>query len=150
MSKKRIQVDYNWDAETGKATVTIIDHSINVKYIGEAVCHPADEDMCSERTGLMLASYRAEKKALQGIRTNTLRPQLAVLKQLYYSMNQSKEFNEKSYENQMLQSQIRSIKKQIDTVNYKIAMVDQKLRETIQEKEKFYQAVRKKRQGKTE
>ena len=151
MSKKRIQVDYNWDAETGKATVTILDHSINATYVGEALCHPADEDMRSERTGLMLATYRAEKKALQAIRTNTLRPQLAILKQLYYSMSQSKQFNENSYENKMLQSQIHSIKNQIDIVNYKIDMLNKKLNDTIEEKEKFYKSVRelRKRKDKT-
>ena len=60
-------------------------------------------------------------------------------------MNRSKYFNPKSYENRMLQRQIRFIKKQLTVVNNDLARIQQNLRELLQDKDEFYKAVRKKR-----
>ena len=61
-----------------------------------------DQDMMSEKTGCEIANRRAEIMVLKGYVKNELKPRLRALKQLYYSMNRSKYFNEKSYENKML------------------------------------------------
>lgn len=98
--------------------------------------------MCSERTGKIIATSRAEIAWLQHIKKNELRPQLQALLQLYYSMNESKRFNEKSYENHMLQRQIRFIKNQLTAINNDLAILQEQLREFLREKDKFYQRVR--------
>ena len=67
---------------------------------------------------------------------------LKALKQAYYSMNQSKKFNPKSYENKMLQRQIRQIEFDLDTIRDMLATEEQNLREYIQEKDKFYKRIR--------
>lgn len=58
--------------------------------------------MMSEKTGCEIAFRRAKIEVLKSYR-DELKIKLEALRQLYYSMNQSNKFNEKSYENKMLQ-----------------------------------------------
>ena len=98
--------------------------------------------MKSEKTGCEIANRRAEIMVLKGYVKNELKPRLRALKQLYYSMNRSKYFNEKSYENKMLQSQIRVIKNELDTTNQIIAELEYDLSRYLDEKDKFYKKIR--------
>ena len=61
-------------------------------------------------------------------------------------MNKSQRFNAKSYENKMLQRQIRQINFDLDTTKEMIATEEQNLRTYIADKDKFYQKVRFNRQ----
>ena len=133
-----------WFEETGVALCTITD-SYNRTYHADAFCHPNDQDMMSEKTGCEIANRRAEIMVLKGYVKNELKPRLRALKQLYYSMNRSKYFNEKSYENKMLQSQIRVIKNELDTTNEIIAELEYDLSRYLNEKDEFYKKVRKHR-----
>lgn len=60
-------------------------------------------------------------------------------------MNRSKHFNPKSYENKMLQRQIRQKQEDINYVNDSIENSKKELRYIIKEKDKFYQGIRKHR-----
>lgn len=91
---------FDWDNERGSAACVLTDGE--KVYTGFALCHPEDMDMAGEKTGCEIALRRAKINALRGYR-DELKIQLKTLKQLYYSMNQSNSFNEKSYENRMLQ-----------------------------------------------
>ena len=71
---------------------------------------------------------------------------MAALKQFYYTINRSKQFNEKSYENIMLQRQIRMIELDLATAREMIAGEEQELRFYITEKDKFYNQIRKQRE----
>ena len=133
-----------WFGETGVAFCTITD-SYNRTYHAEALCHPNDQDMMSEKTGCEIANRRAEIMVLKGYVKNELKPRLRALKQLYYSMNRSKYFNEKSYENKMLQSQIRVIKNELDTTNEIIAELEYDLSRYLNEKDEFYKKIRRHR-----
>lgn len=113
-------------------------------FYGAASCHPNDEDMMNEKTGCEIAMRRAELKYYRYCRDN-LKERLAALKQLYYTMNRSKYFNENSYENKMLQRQIRMIELDLATVREMIADGEQSLRTYIAEKDKFYNKIRKNR-----
>ena len=113
-------------------------------FYGEAKCHPDDYDMCSEKTGCEIALNRAYIKLLKHYR-NTLKERLAALNQLYYSINKSNKFNEKSYENKMLQRQIRLIEFDLETIKELIAEEQIKLKEYINSKDAFYKTVRKNR-----
>ena len=90
----------SWDADAGLACC--IATNGNKVFTGIAKCHPDDSDMCSEKTGSEIACRRANIDALRSYR-DELKIALKALNQLYYSMNKSKKFNEKSYENRMLQ-----------------------------------------------
>ena len=133
---------FNWDEEAGIASCILSDGE--KVYTGFAQCHPDDEDMKGQKTGCEIAFRRARINALRGYR-DELKIRLSTLKQLYHSMNISYRFNEKSYENKMLQRQIRMINFDLTTTKEMIATEEQNLRTYIQEKDEFYNKTRKRR-----
>ena len=134
---------FHWDEETGKAACIVSDGE--KVYTGFAQCHPDDSDMASEKTGCEIALRRAKINALRGYR-DELKIRLSALNQYYHSMNMSYRFNEKSYENKMLQRQIRQIKFDLDTTKEMIASEELNLRAYIKSKDVFYTQTRKRRQ----
>lgn len=126
-------------------TLCILTDSNGHVTVGTASCHPDDADMANNRTGQEIAYRRAEIEAYRKYR-NEIKIKLSALNQLYYSMNRSKNFNPKSYENRMLQRQIRFLKEDLAAVNELLATLQENLREYIQKKDDFYKAIRKNRQ----
>lgn len=135
---------YTWDEKEGIATYTI--HYNNREFTGKAICHTDDQDMKSEMTGISIANLRASILYFQHVRDCEIKPALAALKQLYYSMAHSKKFNKKSYETKMLYRQIQNYTFDLDTINKTIAVLKKNLYEFLIEKEHFYQIIRSKRQ----
>lgn len=134
---------FNWDEETGVASCILSDGE--KVYTGFAQCHPDDEDMKGQKTGCEIAFRRAKINALRGYR-DELKIQLKALNQLFYSINKSKKFNSKSYENRMLQRQIRMINFDLATTKEMIANEELNLRAYIKSKDVFYIQTRKRRQ----
>lgn len=134
---------FSYNPESGEASCLIEDKDGNIIY-GIAKCHPDDMDMANEKTGCNFAYKRAYIKVLQAYKKE-LKIQLGALNQLYYSMNRSKYFNPKSYENKMLQRQIRQRQEDISYVNDSIKNAKDELNYIIKEKDKFYQGIRKHR-----
>ena len=134
---------FNWDAEASIASCILSDGE--KIFTGFAQCHPDDMDMSSEKTGCEIALRRAKINALRGYR-DELKIKLSALNQLYYSMNTSKHFNAKSYENKMLQRQIRQINFDLATTKEMIATEQQNLIAYIKSKDVFYTQTRKRRQ----
>ena len=130
---------FDWDNDTKTAVCVLTDGKDS--YVGEAICHPDDYDMASEKTGYEIAFRRAKINALRGYR-DQLKTSLKTLNQFYYTINRSKSFNEKSYENRMLQRQIRMTTFDLETTNEMIATEQQSLMAYIKEKDKFYSLVR--------
>lgn len=131
---------FEWDAETGSA-LCILYYNDKV-FVGQAKCHTSDMDMCSEKTGQQIALMRAEIKYLTHIKDNEILPALKALKQLYYSMNKSKKFNEKSYEVKMLNRQINLYEADYDNLKTVIYDKKQALISFIKKKDEFYQQIR--------
>ena len=136
--------EFDWNEEQGTATCILTDKNKKI-YIGFATCHPDDQDMCSEKTGCEIALSRATIDYYRNLRDNEIKPALAALNQLYYSMNKSKSFNPNSYENKMLQRQIRLKTFDLTTVQEMIVAEQEKLKNFIKKKEEFYQLIRSKR-----
>lgn len=134
---------FNWDEDSGTASCILSDGE--KIYTGFAQCHPDDEDMKGQKTGCEIAFRRAKINALRGYR-DELKIQLKTLNQLFYSMNTSKRFNAKSYENRMLQRQIRMINFDLTTTKEMIAGEEQSLKAYIKSKDVFYIQTRKRRQ----
>lgn len=134
---------FHWDENTGVSSCILSDGER--VYTGFARCHPGDSDMASEKTGCEIALRRARIAALKGYR-DELKIRLSALNQYYYSMNMSYKFNEKSYENRMLQRQIRQINFDLDTTKEMIADEELSLRTYIKNKDVFYTQIRKRRQ----
>ena len=133
---------FHWDENTGVSSCLLSDGER--VYTGFARCHPDDEDMKGEKTGCEIALRRAKIAALRGYR-DELKIRLSALNQYYHSMNMSYRFNEKSYENKMLQSQIRVIKNELDTTNEIIAELEYDLSRYLNEKDEFYKKIRRHR-----
>ena len=133
---------FNWDEEAGIASCIVSDGE--KIYTGFAQCHPDDEDMKGQKTGCEIAFRRARINALRGYR-DELKIQLKALNQLYYSMDRSTKFNKKSYENKMLQRQIRMINFDLTTTKEMIATEQENLRTYIKEKDEFYNKTRMRR-----
>lgn len=102
--------------------------------------------MKSEKTGCEIAFRRAKIHAMQDYR-DSLKIKLSALNQLYYSMKHSTHFNEKSYENKMLQKQIRLIKFDLDTAKEIIVSEQKNLKEYIDAKDNFYKNTRARRKN---
>ena len=136
-------VHFEWNAGT---STCIIDTDTDLQAIGMAFCHEDDLDMISEKTGNEIAYKRAKINFFRLIRDYDLKPRLQALHQLYYSMKHSTQFNPKSYENKMLQRQIRLIEFDLETIKELIAEEQIKLKEYIHAKDAFYKTVRKNRE----
>ena len=134
---------FTWDEDKLMASCIITDR--NQTFIGIAQCHPDDEDMSSEKTGCEIAFRRAKINALRSFR-DELVTTLKAYNQLYYSMNQSKQFNSNSYENRMLQRKIRMTNFDLTTTKEILASEEQSLRAYIKSKDVFYTQTRKRRQ----
>lgn len=103
--------------------------------------------MKSEKTGCEIAFRRAKIHAMQDYK-NELKIKLSALNQLYYSMKHSTHFDEKSYENKMLQRQIRLINLDLDTAKEIITTEQKNLKEYIDNKDNFYKNTRARRKNK--
>ncbi len=133
---------FSWEEESGIASCILSDGE--KIYTGFAQCHPDDGDMKGQKTGCEIAFRRARINALRGYR-DELKIKLAALNQLYHSMDMSHCFNPKSYENKMLQRQIRMTKFDLDTTKEMIATEKQNLNAYIKEKDDFYRKTRARR-----
>lgn len=142
------QPTYIWKPEIGYAGCII--HYNDLEFYGDAICHPDDEDMMSRLTGQKIADARATIQLLSHIRDFELRPQLKILKQLFFSMKHSKQFNKKSYEARMLYRQIRSLENDIATIKKEIADIKQELKKYLSDKEELFQTIRRKHMDKTQ
>jgi chromosome segregation ATPase len=126
-------------------TICILDSGIS----GIAECHPDDKDMMNARTGQEIAYRRAEINAYKKFKDD-IKIRLSALNQLYYSMNMSKHFNSNSYENKMLQRQIRLLNDDLATTNEMIATLQENLKVYLKEKDDFYKKIRANRERKAQ
>ena len=116
------------------------------RFVGEATCHSDDMDFESERVGLTIAEARANIKVLRHMRDCEVKPQLKILNHLLSNMKTSKSYNPISYEAKMLRSQIRTIEKELATINNAIADEQKFIKDYIDGKNKMYKRLRAKSQ----
>lgn len=138
---------FEWDEEDKVSKCVIQPEKNGPCFTGEAVCHEDDYDMASPRAGQEIAYRRAKIKHLQHIKNYEIKPQLASLKHLHGCMVHSSRFNPKSYENTMLQRQIRLLEFDLITVNEMIKYERENLKTFIDDKDRMYKHIRKKRLG---
>lgn len=134
-------IEYAHDKDSGVTTCEITDKVTGKIYVGAAMCHPDDADMMSEKTGQEIAYRRAEISLLQAHRAE-LKLELRSLKQLYYSMDRSKNFKPKSYEARMLFRQMNIRQDDIDTYADIIESKKLDLKNFIDSKDDFYKNIR--------
>ena len=130
---------FTFDKETGHAKCILREGS--KRYEGHAFCHEDDDDMMSEKTGCEIAFRRAKINLIRS-KKNEIRTSLKALNHLYNTMKHSKHFNPNSYENKMLQRQIRDFNLDLDIFKDILATEEQMLMEYLEEKDKFYKRIR--------
>lgn len=134
---------YAWDEEVGTASCVIFYK--DKQFVGIACCHPEDDDMRSALTGQTIAEMRATIDYLKYVRDVEIKPQLASLKQLYFSMKHSKRFNPKSYEAKTLIRHIKSYEDDLANIKKMIEQERTDLRQYINQKDAMYRLLRSKR-----
>lgn len=132
---------YYFDEENGVSEVTFIEKN-GRRYVGYACCHEKDKDMMSEKTGMFIAEQRAVMDYLREFRDTDIKPKLQILEHIYNSFQQSKNFNEKSYESRLLRRQIRLLKNDLTTINEDLTERKENLKDFLEEKDKFYNRIR--------
>lgn len=139
------KIDTFFDETQGVSFVCLTDRHGRI-YEGLAQISPNDLDFQSERTGLSTADLRAQINFYKGYIKNELKPQLRALKQLYYSMNRSKNFDKTHYEVKMLNRAIKRIEAEIQETKDFITELTQVLKDYIQQKDDMYKKLRAKRE----
>ena len=129
-----------WDDENKAATCVL--YYKNKVFYGMATCHPDDMDFANEYTGEHIAYLRAMIEALNWERDCEIKPALAALKQVYYSMNCSKKYNPKSYEAKMLYHQIQIKQDDLEQAKLLINKYKLELHDYIIKKDIFYKQLR--------
>ncbi len=141
-----ITPQFIWEQDTGYAACILTDSSTNKTYFGSAVCANVDKDMMSEKTGCQIAHVRATIEALKA-RREELKAGYKSLRQFYYSVNQSKNYNKQGYMERMLNRQLRMYELDLSVINDEINNHIQMLKEYIDAKDNFYKRIRANRKG---
>lgn len=139
------EIWFDWNEDTHTTTCVIQPEKNGPTFVGEAICHSDDYDMESTHTGQEIAYKRAKIKHLQHICKYELKPQIATLKHLSGCMSHSTHFNPKSYENKMLQRQIRLLEFDLTTAHEMIQYERESLKEYIDKKDDMYKRIRRQR-----
>ena len=137
--------NFFWDTDQRVCTCILTAHG--TEFCGTAICHPNDEDMKSTRTGEIIAFNRAYIKYIQYMRNTQINPMLKVLTDLYKNMASSHRFNPKSFEAIQLYKEIKGYEESKRVINQLIKDTREYLKTYIDEKDKFYQRMRKSKEN---
>lgn len=139
----KTHLDFFFDEDKG---ITTCNYRVGDKiFIGKAYCHSDDFDFKAKITGEHIAKHRADIKRLKYELNCNLRPGLAALKQLYFSVDRSKSYNKTDYLAKALVRQIKIKESEIELLKDIIKDQEDSLKNYIDEKEKLYQRLRKMR-----
>ena len=105
------------------------------------------KDMVNELTGLSIAEGRATIQLLKHYRKNVVKPQIAILEQLWATMEQGKYFDKKSPYVRLIRRQIASLKNTEANLRCDIENIRKSVYDYINDKEEFYKKIRSKREA---
>ena len=140
--KRQPQFYFNPDEGSSLCVIT----TKNKTYIGTAQCLEADRDMMSEKTGCEIAYHRAIIHSLED-RLSDLKNELMGLRKYFYSINQSKYFNETDYAIIMLKRQMQQREDDIDFTRELIKKEKNYLKNYMADKAEFYKKIRRNRKA---
>lgn len=136
----------HWDEEHGVARCIInykTRSGIELNGIGIAECSPEDSDFMSERTGSVIAEYRAEIDLIRKINKYEIKPAIAALKHVYCTMVKSKRYNSDSYEAIRLKKELAHLMDEFEENKNMITSLKTDLNFYMDSKDKFYKELRK-------
>ena len=118
----------------------------NKTFVGTAQCLDSDRDMMSEKTGCEIAYHRAIIHTLES-HVSDLKNELMGLHKYYYSVNQSKYFDENCYMTNMLKSQMQQREEEIQVTKELIQKEKKYLKNFMEDKAQFYKKIRRNRKA---
>lgn len=110
---------YDYNAESGVMHCIVMypgSDDLDFAGFGFAYCHPDDEKYMSERTGAVIAEYRAEIDLLRKIKKFKLIPSVEALEHTLSTMKQSPRYTDNSYEAKRLKREIKNYKLDIKDI----------------------------------
>lgn len=132
--------EYFYDPATGGACC-ILTHK-GLKFSGTAICHKDDMDFASERTGLYIAETRANIRYLKSKKPE-LRAAITALQHAVNCMRDSKDFNPKAKEFQIVYRLLYDKKSELDSLNSRIKMEKEYLEDYMKNKDIVHNKMRK-------
>lgn len=132
--------EYFYDPATGGACC-ILTHK-GLQFSGIAICHKDDMDFASERTGLYIAETRANIRYLKSKKPE-LRAAITALQHAVNCMRDSKDFNPKAKEFQIVYRLLYDKKSELDSLNSRIKMEKEYLEDYIKNKDIVHNKMRK-------
>lgn len=132
--------EYFYDPAMGVAHC-ILTHK-GMEFGGTATCHPEDGDFMSERTGLYIAETRANIRYLKSKKPE-LRTAITTLQHAVNCMRDSKNFNPKAKEFQIVYRLLYDKKSELDSLNSRIKMEKEYLEDYVRNKDIVHNKMRK-------
>ena len=110
-------------------------------FVGQAHCHPDDEDFMSEKTGCFIAESRAHQKYLKFVKNCEILPKLEALNHLKSTLAVW-ESDTPNYFSKRLNSEIKNLEEDLMMCKRAIDNEQQYLHGYIKEKDKLYKRIR--------
>ena len=143
LKNKLTEPYFEWSEENGMALCIIYEG--DKLYYGTAMCSIEDKDMQSEKVGCEIALARARINYFQGKKAEC-RIKIEGLK--HFKSTLSSNIDKDDYIYKRLLKEIKNLQDKIIYYCCKIDFEKSRLREYINDKEQFYQYLRRRRQGK--
>ena len=112
-------------------------------FVGQAHCHPDDEDFMSEKTGSFIAESRAHQKYLKFVKNCEILPKLEALNH-FKSTLIPWEGDKPNYFYRRLESEIKNLEEDLAICKKALNNEQSYLRGYIKEKDKLYRRIRSK------
>lgn len=110
-------------------------------FVGQAHCHPDDEDFMSEKTGSFIAESRAHQKYLKFVKNCEILPKLEALNHLKSTLT-VQGGSKPDYFRRRLESEIKNLEEDLAMCKRALANEEQYLHGYIKEKDKLYKRIR--------
>lgn len=133
---------FTYDAETHTTTCTI--RSGNKIYTGTSQCHQDDYDFESQKTGEVLAHFRAVYSECLSDREE-INAQIKILNHVYDAMMRNPKVDKTSPECSLVRKQIKLLKREKEYINDTMQHIKAELKYLIKAKDELYTRVRQRR-----
>ena len=139
-----MKITHTWDKENYIAKCEIQDH--DMRFVGEAKCHPDDEEFASAITGGYIAEGRAYIKLYQHTKNFVVKPQIDILQYTLSSIKSSKYYSPKSIGAIKVEQELARKKSEYEQLKLAIDKEKRNLKDYIADKDKLHRFLGKRKQ----
>lgn len=138
-----MKITHTWDKENYIAKCEIQDHDMH--FVGEAKCHPDDEEFVSAITGGYIAEGRAYIKLYQHTKNFVIKPQIDILQYTLNNIKTNKYYNPKSMAAIKVERELARKKSEYEQLKVAIETEKNNLKKYIADKDKLHNYLGKKK-----